>query len=65
VDETFTVNLANAAGNATIANGHALGTIVNDDRKHAKRARTLGRALNAKTGTARPAVLVPAPPGSS
>jgi urease beta subunit len=40
-NETFTVNLANASGNATIADGHALGTIVNDDRKPAKHKRTL------------------------
>jgi hypothetical protein len=30
-DETFNVDLANAAGNATIADGHGVGTIVNDD----------------------------------
>jgi hypothetical protein len=34
-NETFTLNLANATGNATIADGQAVGTIVNDDRKHA------------------------------
>jgi Calx-beta domain len=64
-NETFAVNLANATGNATIADGHALGTIVNDDRKHAKHERTLGRTLNAQTGTARHAVLVPARQRSS
>jgi len=37
-NETFTVNLANATGNATIADGRALGTILNDDRKRAKLA---------------------------
>jgi chitinase len=40
--ETFSVNLANVTGNATIADGHAGSTIVNDDRhrhkgKHAER----------------------------
>jgi hypothetical protein len=39
-NETFTVNLANAAGNATIADAQAVGTIVNDDRKHANHKRT-------------------------
>ena len=34
----FSVNLANAAGNAVIADGHAVGTIVNDDQARAKRA---------------------------
>jgi hypothetical protein len=31
-NETFTVNLADAVGNATIADGQGVGTIVNDDR---------------------------------
>ena len=31
-DETFNVNLTNASGNATIGNGRAVGTIVNDDQ---------------------------------
>jgi hypothetical protein len=31
-DETFNVNLANPTGNATIADGQAVGTIVNDDQ---------------------------------
>jgi hypothetical protein len=31
-DETFTVNLSNAVGNATIADAQAVATIVNDDR---------------------------------
>jgi hypothetical protein len=35
-NETFTVNLANASGNATIADRYAVGTIVNDDRKRTK-----------------------------
>ena len=33
-NETFNLNLANATGNATIADGQALGTIVTDDRRH-------------------------------
>jgi streptogramin lyase len=41
-NETFNLNLANVTGNATIADGHAVGTIVNDDRKRAPR----GKALN-------------------
>jgi Calx-beta domain len=58
-DETFKVDLAIAAGNATIADGQAVGTIVNDDRR---RRFMLGRArLNLKTGTARLAVTVPGP----
>jgi hypothetical protein len=58
-NETFTVNLANAVGNATIADGHAVGTIVNDDRKRATHRRTLGEALNYKAGK-RLAATVPA-----
>jgi DNA-binding transcriptional ArsR family regulator len=38
--QTFAVNLANAAGNATIADAQAVGTIVNDDRKPARHKRT-------------------------
>jgi NADPH:quinone reductase-like Zn-dependent oxidoreductase len=45
-NETFTANLANATGNATIADSQAVGTIVNDDRKHAKHKRTPSKALN-------------------
>jgi Calx-beta domain len=61
-NETFTVNLSNAIGNATIADGHAAGTIVNDDRKRAPHRFALGEArLNHKTGTARLAVTVPGP----
>ena len=64
-DETFNVNLADAAGNATIADGHAVGTIANDDRRHARHARhtfSLGQAHpNPKAGTARLAVTVPGP----
>jgi C4-type Zn-finger protein len=48
-NETFTVNLANAAGNATIADGHAVGTILNDDRKRANHNRNLVTALNWST----------------
>ena len=44
------MNLANATGNATIADGQAIGTIVNDDRKRATHQRTLGKALNYKEG---------------
>jgi hypothetical protein len=47
-NETFTVNLASAIGNATIADGHAIGTIVNDDRNRATHRRTLGEALSHK-----------------
>src|SRR4029450_7597360 len=45
-DETFSVNLSNAAGNATLADGHATGTIANDDRRHGGRTfpRGQGRA---------------------
>jgi ribosomal protein L35AE/L33A len=61
-NETFTVNLANATGNATIADGHALGTILNDDRKHATHKRTLGKALSHTAGN-RLAATVRAPRG--
>jgi Calx-beta domain len=61
-NETFTVNLSNAIGNATIADGHAVGTIVNDDRKRGSHKFALGNVrLNRKTGTARLAVTVPGP----
>jgi urease beta subunit len=33
-NETFKLNLANATGNATIADAQGVGTIVNDDRRH-------------------------------
>jgi hypothetical protein len=39
-DETFSVNLANVTGNATIADAQAIGTVANDDRKHAKHEHT-------------------------
>jgi hypothetical protein len=42
-NETFTVNLTNAVGNATVADAQAVGTIINDDRKHAHHKRTLGK----------------------
>ena len=58
-NETFTVNLASAIGNATIADGHAIGTIVNDDRNRATHRRTLGEALNHKADK-RLAATVPA-----
>jgi hypothetical protein len=35
-NETFAVDLARATGNAAIADGHAVGTIVDDDRARAK-----------------------------
>jgi len=35
-DETFTVNLANTVGNATIADAQAIGTIANDDQSAAE-----------------------------
>jgi hypothetical protein len=47
-NETFTLNLVNATGNATIADGHALGTILNDDRKRPPHRRTLSNGLNDK-----------------
>jgi hypothetical protein len=47
-NEAFTVNLANATGNATIADGQAVGTIVNDDRKRAPHKRSLSNALKDK-----------------
>jgi hypothetical protein len=47
-NETFNLNLANATGNATIADGQAVGTIVNDDRKRAPHKRSLSNALNDK-----------------
>jgi Calx-beta domain len=43
-NETFNVNLANVTGNATIADAQAVGTIVDDDRKHGHRF-TLAHAL--------------------
>ena len=62
LNETFTVNLSNAIGNATIADGQAVGTIVNDDRKRGSHKFALGKVrLNRKTGTARLAVTVPGP----
>jgi Calx-beta domain len=62
LNETFTVNLSNAIGNATIADGHAVGTIVNDDRKRGPHKFALGKVrLNRNTGTARLAVTVPGP----
>jgi Calx-beta domain len=61
-DETFNANLSNATGNAAIADGHAFGTIVNDDRKRGSHKFALGQVrLNRKTGTATLAVTVPGP----
>ena len=36
-DETFAVNLSSATANATIIDGHGVGTIVNDDPSHTRR----------------------------
>jgi hypothetical protein len=61
-NETFNVNLANAAGNATIADATGVGTIANDDRRGKPRKFALGTPrLNPKMGTARLAVTVPGP----
>jgi Calx-beta domain len=61
-NETFNVNLANATGNATIADGQAVGTILNDDRKGEPHTFTLGKPrLNPKRGTARLALTVSGP----
>jgi hypothetical protein len=61
-DETFNVNLSSATGNATIADGHAVGTIANDDRRGRPHKFKLGNARpNRNTGTARLAVVVPGP----
>jgi virginiamycin B lyase len=61
-DETFSVNLSNAAGNATLADGNAVGTIANDDRRHGGHTFSLGKAQpDPTTGTARLAVTVPGP----
>ena len=58
-NETFTLNLKNATGNATIADGHAVGTIVHDDRKHGHNL-TLAHALPThRTVTRRPPATVP------
>jgi virginiamycin B lyase len=61
-NEAFNLSLANATGNATIADGQAAGTILNDDRKAKPHTFTLGKPrLNPKRGTARLAVTVSAP----
>jgi hypothetical protein len=61
-NETFSLNLSNASGNATIADSTGVGTIVNDDRRRPRHQFSLGRALlNLRTGTARLAVTVPGP----
>jgi hypothetical protein len=61
-NETISVNLSNATGNATIADAHAVGTIANDDRRRGGHAFSLGKAQpNPRTGTARLPVTVPAP----
>jgi hypothetical protein len=61
-NESFNVNLSNATGNAAIADGQAVGTILNDDRQGVSNRFTLGKVrLNRKRGTARLAVTVPGP----
>ena len=58
-NETFNLNLKNATGNATIADGHAVGTIVNDDRKHGHNFRLAQAVPNHRTVTRRPAATGP------
>ena len=54
-NETFTVNLSSATGNAMIADPQGVGTIVNDDRKHGHNS-ALPHALPKHwTATRRPA----------
>jgi hypothetical protein len=64
-DETFSINLANATGNAGISDGHAVGTIVNDDRRHARHGHTVGRAWHHRASGRRTAATVPARRGHS
>jgi hypothetical protein len=59
-NETFNLNLAQATGNATIADGQAVGTILNDDRKHRRHAFALAKAwLTQWTVAGRLVVTVP------
>jgi Calx-beta domain/Low-density lipoprotein receptor repeat class B len=58
-NETFKLNLAHATGNATIADGQAVGTIVNDDRKHGHNFRLAQAVPNHRTVTRRTAAAVP------
>jgi Calx-beta domain len=65
-NEAFSVNLSNVAGNAAIADGHAVATVLNDDRSGKPHQFTLGRVqLNLRTGTAQLPVTVPGPGGLS
>jgi Calx-beta domain len=57
--ETFNLNLANATGNATIADAQGVGTIVNDDRKHGHNFTPAHAQPNHRTVTRRPAATVP------
>jgi large repetitive protein len=43
-NETFSVNLTNATGNSSITDGHAVGTILNDDRHGGKHKSKHGRS---------------------
>jgi Calx-beta domain len=58
-NETFTLNLANATGNATIADAQGVGTIVNDDRKHGHNFTLAHARPNHRTVTRRPAATGP------
>jgi Calx-beta domain len=58
-NETFTVTLANATGNATIGDAQGVGTIVNDDRKHGHRFTLANARLTHRTVTGRPAATMP------
>ncbi|HEX6711855.1 MAG TPA: Calx-beta domain-containing protein [Thermoleophilaceae bacterium] len=59
-NESFAVNLSNVVGNATIADGTAVDTIVNDDRRRRRHKFSLGSArANLETGTASLDVTVP------
>jgi hypothetical protein len=58
-NESFNLNLSNATGNATIADSQAVGTIVNDDRKHGHNFRLAQAVPNHRTVTRRPAAALP------
>jgi hypothetical protein len=49
-NETFAVNLATVVGNASIIDGHAVGTIVNDDRKRASHKHAARKPQNHVAG---------------
>jgi Calx-beta domain len=60
--ETFTVNLANATRNATIADGHAVGKIVNHDQEpagHFRRRRHTAKTCPFRSGSRCPVRLMP------